>query len=360
MARTGIGYRDVANAAEKLQGQERNPTVDNIRELLGTGSKSTILRYLNDWKAQSSDVWATGVPQELAALVKGLWEQLQTKAEQKITQHQEEAQIEVKTSEEKHKAALKESKALQTQVQQLEQKLFQEQEGAKVLTQELSKERLEVSKNIERVRSLEEQVASQQKEHAKLHILLKNMQNNLEHYQTAMQKLQQEQALAVERQQNQFEQELSYLRNQLSDSVNEKNHFALQVEKLHHQLEGLEQYKTQNQTLEQKSKEYQIRTITLEESSKILRSQHADLLKTVEKKQQALVVSEQRVAVVISQCGDLKQALQQAEDKISTLRHEQLFIAQEKAHLEGQLKELIKKDFNHDIMTECKKETQGI
>ena len=33
MGRIGISYQEVANAAERLQGLERNPTVDSIREL---------------------------------------------------------------------------------------------------------------------------------------------------------------------------------------------------------------------------------------------------------------------------------------------------------------------------------------
>jgi len=41
MGRIGITYQDVAKAIPTLQGQQKNPTVDNIRELLGTGSKST-------------------------------------------------------------------------------------------------------------------------------------------------------------------------------------------------------------------------------------------------------------------------------------------------------------------------------
>ena len=42
----------------------------------------------------------------------------------------------------------------------------------------------------------------------------------------------------------------------------------------------------------------------------------------------------------MEQCQQLTKALQQAEDKIETLRHEKLFLAQEKSELMGSLKQL--------------------
>ena len=52
MARIGITYHDVTRAIATLQTLQKNPTVDHIREILGTGSKSTIARFLREWKAK--------------------------------------------------------------------------------------------------------------------------------------------------------------------------------------------------------------------------------------------------------------------------------------------------------------------
>src|SRR3990172_5325162 len=51
MARGGITFIDVDKAARYLQGQGRNPTVDAIREHLGTGSRTTLAEHLRQWKA---------------------------------------------------------------------------------------------------------------------------------------------------------------------------------------------------------------------------------------------------------------------------------------------------------------------
>ncbi len=45
MARIGIGYKDVSEAATRLMGQGRNPTVEQVRLLLGTGSSTTIRQW---------------------------------------------------------------------------------------------------------------------------------------------------------------------------------------------------------------------------------------------------------------------------------------------------------------------------
>ena len=46
MARTGVRYYDVAQAADALQEIGLEPTIDRVRERLGTGSKSTLAPLL--------------------------------------------------------------------------------------------------------------------------------------------------------------------------------------------------------------------------------------------------------------------------------------------------------------------------
>ena len=51
MARQGITYDQVATAANALTGEGTRPTIQNIREHLGTGSPNTIHRHLSNWRA---------------------------------------------------------------------------------------------------------------------------------------------------------------------------------------------------------------------------------------------------------------------------------------------------------------------
>lgn len=88
MARAGILYSHVANAAAQLAAAGKNPTVDSVREQLGgTGSKSTIAPLLKRWKAQHQDetaVAGAGLPADLLEAVKGVYERVQANAQHHI------------------------------------------------------------------------------------------------------------------------------------------------------------------------------------------------------------------------------------------------------------------------------------
>lgn len=55
MGRIGITYSDVARAADELKEKEQNPTVDAVRAVLGTGSKSTIVPHLRRWRIKQEN-----------------------------------------------------------------------------------------------------------------------------------------------------------------------------------------------------------------------------------------------------------------------------------------------------------------
>lgn len=87
MARAGITYHDVVKAAEALKTLGQEPTVDRVRERLGTGSKSTIAPLLKRWRSNHSEVSDTsGLPGDVVEAVKSLYERIQQAAEHRIDQ----------------------------------------------------------------------------------------------------------------------------------------------------------------------------------------------------------------------------------------------------------------------------------
>jgi len=50
MPRIGISYEDVAQVAQFLKESGKQPTIQRIREKLGTGSPNTILQHLTKWR----------------------------------------------------------------------------------------------------------------------------------------------------------------------------------------------------------------------------------------------------------------------------------------------------------------------
>src|SRR3990167_2129061 len=88
MSRPGISYNDVATAAQQLSDQAKNPTIEQIRLILGTGSSTTIAYHLRRWKETrtNSDHGSVSnhIPLELTSAIKGVWEQLAQHAEEKV------------------------------------------------------------------------------------------------------------------------------------------------------------------------------------------------------------------------------------------------------------------------------------
>lgn len=96
MARGGVTYLDVAKAAEKLKNKGIVPTIDRVREILGTGSKTTLAHNLKRWKSITpAETEYQTIPAELVQSVKNLHEQLTAHAQQKIEELKQRSQQEI-------------------------------------------------------------------------------------------------------------------------------------------------------------------------------------------------------------------------------------------------------------------------
>jgi len=89
MARSGIRYEEVQEAAETLLSRGLNPTIQRVRELLGTGSNTTISEHLKHWQQQLAEspkaVLPPAVPETVMTALESFW---------KIAIHQAEAAFE--------------------------------------------------------------------------------------------------------------------------------------------------------------------------------------------------------------------------------------------------------------------------
>lgn len=96
MARYGVTYDDVSRAANDLLLQKKNPTIESVRHFLGgTGSFSTIGKFLNQWKSerllssvQDETQKVAFVPERVGQAVSEMWDKLQQEAQAKLDQLQ--------------------------------------------------------------------------------------------------------------------------------------------------------------------------------------------------------------------------------------------------------------------------------
>lgn len=74
-----ITAEDVLFAAEKIQAEGGNPTIEKIRLVLGAGSNTTISKYLKDWRdsRHAAKPAVSSPPDQVQAAVSAVWEKLQ-------------------------------------------------------------------------------------------------------------------------------------------------------------------------------------------------------------------------------------------------------------------------------------------
>jgi len=104
MARTGITFDDVQRAIDTLLQRQEAPSVQKVRDILGTGSFTTISDHLREWRTQREqrrDVPPPqGMPVELQGLAEELWGQAQALATENLGHYREEANRRVEAAQE--------------------------------------------------------------------------------------------------------------------------------------------------------------------------------------------------------------------------------------------------------------------
>lgn len=336
MSRPGITYQEVAKAAIQLQGQNENPTVDRVREILNTGSKSTIARYLKEWKSKTGHVTGTdGIPHELIAIIKGLWERLKIESDKQTTQYQQDADRLVAEIKQSLAHEQKNNHDLQHKIHYLEDQLHQEKHHLQCSQLSLEEEKRSNAKLTERNERLTQQISDQKTEIERLHQLLTHVQNNLEHYQASIQKLRDEQQLDIEKKKATFEYEISMFKKNIDTITLEKNHIQSEYDKNAAQLGLLVQ---NNEKLQKHYQESIVNESILQQKCNQLEQTNLNYHNKIEEQSKLIIELDKRTTAFSTEISILQKSLQNAQDKIQLLQNDKLFIAQEKATLEGQLK----------------------
>ena len=109
MARSGIQYSDVQQAIDVLLTRGDNPSVQRIRDVLGTGSFTTISEHFRLWRSereQNRDVPPPkGVPEAVVTAASQLWQEAQEAANQALVHYREEANRQVEAAQQAEQEA---------------------------------------------------------------------------------------------------------------------------------------------------------------------------------------------------------------------------------------------------------------
>ncbi len=348
MARPGVTYLEVANAALEITATGKHPTIEAIRALLGSGSNSTLGTHLRNWKLRQDQTQKIAskekLPEELVSILKGLWDKVMNEADAKIQGIHEAAQNRISTLE---LEITQQQESIRNSLNQY-QTLQQERNGLlndkAALEEVVVQSNLNIATMIEKLTNLERQVSDKEIRIEELHQQNRQVQANLEHYRAATLEQRMAEQQRHEHQQQEFEKtvrELSQLRLVLQQ---ERNLFQQQNQQM--QLE----YNNLRAEMEK-----------LQIQFDLLTSHHSEIVLQIEKKTQeqcywqdqfqaqkslyeeqnkALVNFQIHEALASHQLERLSSELKNSEDRNKQLAHEKWILGQEKAQLFGQLRQL--------------------
>ncbi|HRY16353.1 MAG TPA: DNA-binding protein [Candidatus Competibacteraceae bacterium] len=119
MARSGIRYEEVKEVAKNLLSRGLNPTIQRVREVLGTGSNTTISEHLKRWQQQMANapraVLPPVIPETVTTAMETFWNIAVVSAETAFEEQRNRALQAVVTAEQARDAALAESRQAQAE-----------------------------------------------------------------------------------------------------------------------------------------------------------------------------------------------------------------------------------------------------
>ncbi|MGS0741616.1 DNA-binding protein [Glaciimonas sp. GG7] len=344
MGRIGILYSDVTNAAAKLVAEGKNPTVDSVRQELGsTGSKSTIAPLLKRWRVEyqenigSVDV---GIPTTLIDAMKVVYENLQVDVEQRILQAQEAHQNELNSMAETLQRHHEENViAAHTNAQ-----LTEEAERAQQVFEQLRAEQRALNLTIATAQAentgLQHRLTDRASEIATINQQLAYARTQFEHYQEASTTQRAQERREFEQRLIRTEQELATSRRQCSDQQSVLIQQKTQLETQLAQLPALRQEIQQLQ--ETRHLERQQAALLSNEHSQLtyqvqqLTADRTELKQALDATQQTLHETRTRYAVEEKEKSMLTEQIAEAEVKLDRLREEKSSLLQERAALQAQ------------------------
>ena len=283
MARIGIQYDDVRGAIDTLMARGESPSVQKIREVLGTGSFTTISDHLREWRSRREmkpDLPVSQVmPEPVLRLAESLWERAREASGEALAQYREEADRQVEAAQ----AATQEARRQAEDAEQREAALATHLAG--------TEQRLEARS-----------------------VALARVESECEQWQ--------ERARQVEERLNRTLQQLDKLQ-QDNEQQAQAHQQALAERDAQHQARLNQE--------EQRHEAAEARLMTLLDEARQERiaaeKRHAATLQQVEKRQETLLEQLQEAQAALSreekQRREAQWAKSRAEERIDTLRHEQ-------------------------------------
>lgn len=148
----------------------------------------------------------------------------------------------------------------------------------------------------------------------------------------------------MEKKRGQYEQEIARLRQQISVERGEKEKITGMAEQASIEMDRIQQahadLKNELSQMRERLNKAEVREGILQAKYDQISQQNEGNIHALEVKSKAVIEIEQTAAMADAKIVDLAKRLSQSQDKVEALRQDYLFAVQEKANVEGQLKQL--------------------
>lgn len=346
MGRIGILYSDVLQAAVKLTAEGKNPTVDNVREELGsTGSKSTLAPLLKRWKAEQQENGGNvdiGIPPKLIDAMKTVYENLQRDVEQRAERLQEAHRKELDTMADTLRQQNEENVAAAETNAQLSEGAARAQQVFEQLRAEQRALNLTLATTQAENNGLQNRLTDRAAEIVAINLQLTYARAQFEHFQEATTLQRAEERAGFEQRLMRAEQELASSRQQCNGQQSALAQQEVRLAQLPLLREEIQQLKEAGRADRQQAELVSTSHSQLQYRAQELSKNHAEQKQTLIATQRTLDETRIRCAVEEKEKSTLAERLTNAEGKLERLRDEKNNLLLERASLlaKGQSSEL--------------------
>jgi chromosome segregation ATPase len=346
VARAGVNYSNISQAAEYIQNEGQVPTVDRVRAYLGTGSKSTIAPLLKQWhEANAASNGEHALPKDLINSVKSLYDLVQQQAQVKIEEIQNECNDITETLNQQLTSTLTKMSELDKDNSTLKTALAKLQKENSTLQEELKTTRNECEKSAFRFEEIQKRVSELKATNTELKQECKDIRDHFEHYQLRSADERQHEREQFQAIQFRDQALIDNVTNQLNELRSQLAHQTHISEKLDGKVAQIKEDKQLlNKQMEKKINEY----TALQGQFGLLIDEKLELLEQIEilKHQIASFTNEkiksERTLDLLTQTHNVKLVeLKETKDKLFNIDNEYQIVVQENAMLQGQLKQLL-------------------
>jgi chromosome segregation ATPase len=304
MARQGVLYESVKHAAITLLTQGTAPSVQKVRDVLGTGSNTTLAEHLNRWREEHAQKTLhhlpANLPKELISAFEVLWQTAMEQAQNQFIEYKRTVEQGAETALQKAQEAEKSVADIQHERETLSLVLAQETASKHQLTVELAVAN-------ERLIKKEEALSLQKNQ-----------------YEERQSRLYEEKEGVITKCQ-QLQDEVKFLQEKIALQAEHHQQAFAQQNKLHEQSENrwVQQIDQAREDAKSTTKKLEHLRVTSEAEIKKLKLTLSDLQHELHEKNTHLKVS-------LEQTNQLKQEIKRLESEI--IKEKSTPVKLEKAH----------------------------